>query len=111
MKKVLFATTNKNKIVRLKNFLRDTDLEIISLSDLNYKIDEPEEIGKNPIEIAQNKASYYWENLVDKVPVIAQDDTIEFLGVPELKSPRLSIKSPVIKMYGEFNDSIVLLLK
>jgi len=104
MKQVLFATTNNNKISRLKNFLVDIDVEILSLSDLDYQINEPEEVGKTPVEIAVNKAKHYWDNLKVKMPVIAQDDTIEFFNVPELSEPRLSIKKPVIEKYAEFND-------
>jgi len=104
MKKVLFATTNSNKISRLKNFLKDEEVEILSLSDLDYQINEPEEIGNTPVEIAVNKAKHYWDNLKLKMPVIAQDDTIEFFDVPELSTPRLSIKKPVTEKYSEFND-------
>lgn len=104
MKKVLFATTNNNKISRLKNFLKDIEIEIISLSDLTYQINEVKETGETPVEIAINKAKYYYDNLKEKMPVITQDDTIEFLGVTELTSPRLTIKNLVIETFGEFND-------
>lgn len=104
MKDVLFATTNSNKITRLRNFLKTKNINILTLTDLDYSIREPEEKGNTPLEIAINKAKYYFDNLHDKLPVIAQDDTIEFMDVPELMDPRLSIKQPVADKYGEFND-------
>ncbi len=104
MKTILFATTNKNKIARLKNFIQNDKLNIISLDELGYHINEPEESGSTPSQIAANKALYYWSKLKVKIPVLAQDDTIEFLGVKELAGKRLSIKTPVVKEYGEFND-------
>lgn len=103
MKTILFATTNPSKLLRFKNFLRDLDLNILSLQDLGYKIEEPKEKGNTPVEIAINKAKYYYDNLKIKYPVVTQDDTMEYLNIPELKDVQLSIKGPVVKEYGEFS--------
>ncbi|MFQ5492860.1 MAG: non-canonical purine NTP pyrophosphatase [Candidatus Dojkabacteria bacterium] len=108
MKQVIFATTNKNKVTRINNLLDKSQYEILSLADLQYEISEPEEIGPTPQDIAKNKAQYYWKQLYDKLPVITQDDTIQFHNVPELSSPKLSIKSPVIEKYGKFNDEVAI---
>jgi hypothetical protein len=36
--------------------------------------------------------------------VLTQDDTLQFLGVKPEDNPGTSIKSPVVKAFGEFND-------
>ncbi|MEI6462993.1 MAG: non-canonical purine NTP pyrophosphatase [bacterium] len=104
MKTILFATTNKNKVARIKNFMKGEDVKILSLEDLDYKIEEPEEKGNTPVEIAKNKARYYYDNLKEKYIVMSQDETIQFFNIPELSKPILSIKKPVIYKYGEFSD-------
>ena len=106
--KIIFATTNNNKINRLKNLLENTDIEILSLNNLPYKIKEPNEKGKTPSDIALNKALYYYEHLRDKIPVLTQDDTIQLYDINEFNQPMLSIKEPVIEKYGDFNDEFAL---
>lgn len=109
MRKILFATTNHNKISRLKNFLgNNNEFEILSFADLNYVIPEPDEFGTGPVQIAENKAKYYWEHLRVKYPVLTQDDTIEFIKNPELAQSLLSIKDPVIEKYGKFTDLLAI---
>lgn len=100
MKKVLFATTNQQKIKRL-GFLTDTKL--VSLKELKYEIKEPEETGKDALDIAILKARYYYSCLKVKMPVLSQDDTLK-LQVKSQDDPGNHIKEPVIKKYGEFND-------
>ena len=102
--KILFATTNKNKTIRIKNLLKGSDFEIISLSDLDYKIEEPEENGKDGVENAIIKAKYYYENLKVKMPVLTQDDTLFLSEVSDEDNPGKDIKSPVINKYGQFTD-------
>jgi hypothetical protein len=104
LKVLLLATTNDNKITRIKKLLKDVDINILTLNDLSFSIEEPEEFGKDAMEIAMNKAKYYWEKTQHQYPVLTQDDTMDFLGnvIPE-DDPSTSIKSPVVKAYGEFN--------
>ena len=51
MKKVLFATENESKAKRFKKGLLENDIEIITINDIEKKIDV-EENGKNAIENA-----------------------------------------------------------
>ena len=103
MKRILFATTNKNKVKRLLNFLGSSEFEFITLDDLDYSIPEPEETKVTPVEIAMEKAEYYFDKLQKKMPVISQDDTI-VIKVKGVEEEILSIKKPVEEKYGEFND-------
>ena len=100
MDKVLFATTNQQKIKRL-SFL--TKVKLISLNDLEYKIVAPEEIGEDALNISIAKARYYFSCLKEKMSVLTQDDTIKLEVRPE-DDPRNHIKEPVVKKYGEFTD-------
>lgn len=104
MKRVLFATTNQNKVKRMKNFLGKTPFEILSLTELNQEILEPIEVGADGVEVAKLKAYYYYNVLKDKLPVLTQDDTLNFYQISESDSIKISIKQPVIDAYGEFND-------
>ena len=101
---VLFATTNQNKVNRIKKLFADTSLDLTSLASLDYIIDEPEETGKDGVENAIIKAKYYFEKLVVKVPVLTQDDTLFLSELSEEDNPKKDIKLPVIKKYGQFTD-------
>lgn len=104
IRKILFATTNENKIKRIKKLIDDSNIELLTLNDLDIVIEEPEELGVNVLEIAKNKANYYWEKTEGKYPVLTQDDGMDFLGnVPPEEDPGASIKKPVVREYGEFN--------
>jgi len=108
-KKILFATTNSAKVIRLKKFLQDPQLEIIALSDLEYTIPEPKEEGSTPLKVAEEKARYYWKNLKkEKYIVLSQDDTIKFIGVEKKDEPGISIKDPVKEKYGKFSDELAI---
>ncbi len=100
MKKVLFATTNQQKIKRLSLL---TSMKLISLYDLSYQIAEPEEVGKDGLDISVVKARHYWSHLLEKMPVLTQDDTLKLEVKPE-DDPGNHIKKPVLERYGEFND-------
>ena len=102
MKTILFATTNPAKLDRFKRFIKGVDINVKFLKDLGYVILEPEEVGDTPVEIAMNKAKHYYDHLKEKIPVVAQDDTMEYIGIPELRGKQLSIKGPVIEKYGIF---------
>lgn len=104
MKKIIFTTTNNNKINRIKALFDINDLEISSFQNLDYKIEEPAETGFDGLENAVLKFRYYFANLKKKIPVLAQDDTLFLSGVSDEDNPKKDIKQPVIKKYGVFTD-------
>lgn len=104
MKKLVIATTNFNKVKRIKLLLKDLDYEILSLNEIAKNIPEPNENADNPIGIAIEKASHYIKQLPDNTLILTQDDTIQFEGVADSDDPGVHIKGPVIKKYGEFTD-------
>lgn len=104
MKQLVIATTNLNKVRRLKLLLKDLDYEVLSLNDIVSTIPEPNENADTPVGIAIEKASYYVEYLPDNTLILTQDDTIQFECVEDSDNPGLHIKGPVVKKYGEFTD-------
>lgn len=101
---ILFATTNQNKVSRIRKLIKNNDINLISLVDLDYKIEEPDENGKDGVENAIIKAKYYYQKLKIKIPVLTQDDTLFLSEVSEEDNPKKDIKLPVIKKYGQFTD-------
>ena len=89
MKKVLFATENESKANRFRNALLKNDIEIITINDIEKKIDV-EENGKNAIENALIKARAYVNS--QELPVFAMDDNLYIEGIPENKQPGMYVR-------------------
>lgn len=89
MKKVLFATENISKAKRFKKGLLENGIEIITINDIEKKIDI-EENGKNAIENAIIKAKAY-ANMYD-CPVFAMDDNLYIDNIPEEKQPGMFVR-------------------
>ena len=87
-KKLLIATKNQGKLIEISKFLKDLDLEIISLGDIGISEDFGEN-GKTYQENSQNKALFYAS--LSNLPSIADDGGIEIDalgGEPGIKSRR-----------------------
>ena len=105
--KIVIATTNKNKINRIQKFLKEFNYDVVSFKDfVDFEIQEPVEFADNGIDNALEKAIYYSNYLPENTFVLAQDDTIELVGVEEQDEPKGHIKKPVMDVYGEFNDEL-----
>lgn len=103
-KKILFATTSKDKLRRLKLMLgRSSKTAILSLSDVGLeKLEEPVENGSNEMENAKIKAKYYYDLLAvdNKMPVLAQDDGVYTPNLPAKFSPGKDVKATVQRHMG-----------
>lgn len=106
MKRIIIATTNENKVERIKKLLKGLDYEILSLKSIKNDIPEPEEKANSPEGIAIEKALHYVEYFPEDTLVLTQDDTIKLEGLKEEDDPKLSIKTPVRNKYGEFTDKL-----
>jgi inosine/xanthosine triphosphate pyrophosphatase family protein len=104
MKTIVLATTNHNKVKRLKNLLKKLDIEVIPLNDIKQITEEPQETANTCGGIAIEKALYYVSRLPKNTIILTQDDTISFSGIDEIDNPGVHIKEPVIKKHGEFTD-------
>lgn len=89
MKKVLFATENESKANRFRNALLKNAIEIITINDIEKKMDV-EENGKNAIENALIKARAYANS--QDLPVFAMDDNLYIEGIPENKQPGMYVR-------------------
>lgn len=89
MKKVLFATGNASKKNRFQRGLLEKGIEILTLNDIDKKI-EVEETGKDGVENALIKARSYAE-VVD-IPVFAMDDNLYIEEIPDELQPGTCVR-------------------
>ena len=87
--RVLFATTNPAKVKKYKEKLEEKGIELITLKDLDFKIDINEN-GKNAIENAYIKAKAYYD--ATKMPTIGMDNNLFIDGLPEEKQPGTHVR-------------------
>lgn len=89
MKKILFATNNQTKAKRFTKNLLKHDIEIVSLLDMNIKLDV-EENGKDAIENALIKAKACYK--MTKMTTLAMDDNLYLENVPNDKQPGMYVR-------------------
>lgn len=87
--KYLLATTNQAKIRYYGTKLKERDIDIITLNDINIDV-EIEENGKNPTENAIIKASTY--NNLSNIPTIALDEGLFLDSVPDDVQPGTHVR-------------------
>lgn len=87
--KVLFATTNPSKLKRYKEELKNRGIELISINDLDFKL-ELNENGKNAIENAKIKAKAYYD--ATNLPTIGMDDNLFIEELSEDKQPGTHVR-------------------
>ena len=73
MTEIFFATMNKDKIMKMKNRLKNSDIKIVTPYDKNLNI-EIEENGNSVIENATLKAKTYFDKM--QMPTIATDSAL-----------------------------------
>ncbi len=89
MKKLLFATENESKAERFRNGLLKNNIEIITINDIDKKIDIIEN-GNNAIENAIIKARAY-ASIYD-MPVLAMDDNLYIDNIPDDRQPGMYVR-------------------
>ncbi len=87
--KVLFATGNPSKAKRFSEGLAKNGIEVISLKDIDTKVDVDEN-GNDRVENALIKARAY--NQATGMPTIGMDDNLYLEGVPEDKQPGMFVR-------------------
>ena len=94
---ILIGTTNHSKVKRITELLADTDIQLLTLADIEaavgHKLGEPDEVGATPEENARVKAAYYRQY---HEPVICQDSGLYFDELPldDPRQPGLDIRTP-----------------
>ena len=89
MKQIIFATTNQSKSKRFSKGLKELGIEVLSLKDIDVKLDV-EEDGSTAIENALIKARECYKKT--KKPSMGMDDTLYMEGVPEDRQPGLFVR-------------------
>lgn len=87
--KVLFATTNLAKVKKYKKALEEKGIELITINDLDFKLNIDEN-GKNAIENAYIKAKTYYD--VTKMTTIGMDNCLFIEELPEEKQPGTHVR-------------------
>ncbi len=87
--KVLFATTNKAKISKYKEALEDKGIDLISIADLDFKL-EIDENGKDALENAYIKAKAYYDKT--GISTIGMDDNLFIEELPPEKQPGTHVR-------------------
>lgn len=89
MKKILFATTNPAKVRKYKKALEEKGIELITIKDLDVKLDIDEN-GKDAIENAYIKAKTYYD--ATKIPTIGMDNNLFIEELPKEKQPGTHVR-------------------
>lgn len=87
--KVLFATTNPAKVEKYKKALEERGIELITIKDLDFKLNIDEN-GKDAIENAYIKAKAYYD--ATKIPSIGMDNSLFIECIPEEKQPGTHVR-------------------
>lgn len=87
--KVLFATTNPAKVRKYKQALEKKGIELITIKDLDFKLNI-EENGKDAIENAYIKAKAYYE--ATGITTIGMDNNLFIEELPEEKQPGVYVR-------------------
>ncbi len=88
--KILYGTTNNGKLQAMKNALKDFDIELIGLNDIEGALPHIEEDGVTPLENAELKARAYFEAF--GIPVFSCDSGLYFEELSEEEQPGLHVR-------------------
>lgn len=87
--KVLFATGNPAKVKKFADVLSENGIELLTIKDLDLKIDV-DESGNTAIENAYIKAKSYYD--VAKIPTIGMDNNLFIEGISEEEQPGTHVR-------------------
>ena len=87
--KILFATTNPAKVKRYESKLTEKGIELITIKDLDFKLDIDEN-GKNALETAYIKAKTYYDTT--NITTIGMDDNLVIEELPVEKQPGTHVR-------------------
>lgn len=87
--KILFATTNPAKVKKYKSALEEKGIDLITINDLDFKLDINEN-GKNAIENAFIKAKSYYD--ATNIITIGMDNNLFIENLPDEKQPGTHVR-------------------
>lgn len=87
--KVLFATTNPAKVKRYREELKNRNIELLTIKDLDFDL-KVEENGKDALENAYIKAKAYYDKT--NITTIATDNNLFIEELPKEKQPGVYVR-------------------
>lgn len=87
--KVLFATTNPAKVKRYREELKNRNIELLTIKDLDFDL-KVEENGKDALENASIKAKAYYDKT--HITTIATDNNLFIEELPKEKQPGVYVR-------------------
>ena len=87
---LIYGTYNPSKLRSMEKMLEGLNISITGLENLQMKVKEAEETGKDPLSNAVQKALCYFEQI--KEPIFSCDSGLYFEGVDEEDQPGVFIK-------------------
>ncbi len=88
--KILYGTTNNGKLQAMKNALKNFDIELIGLNDMEGDLPQIREDGATPLQNAEIKARAYFEAF--GIPVFSCDSGLYFEELTEEEQPGLHVR-------------------
>ncbi len=88
--KLLYGTTNTGKLQAMKNALKNFDIELIGLNDMEGDLPQIREDGATPLQNAEIKARAYFEAF--GIPVFSCDSGLYFEELTEEEQPGLHVR-------------------
>ena len=88
--KILYGTTNNGKLQAMKNAVKELNIELISLNDVDSNLPNINENGTTPLENAEIKARAYYEAF--HMPVFSCDSGLYFDEVEEEEQPGIHVR-------------------
>lgn len=87
---LLFGTTNSGKLNSMRDRLKNTNIQLIGLRDLNQEIPIAKEEGNSPLWNARQKAMTYYKTY--QRPVFSCDSGLYMQGIPEELQPGVFVR-------------------
>lgn len=88
--KILYGTTNKGKLQAMETAVKQLDIQLIGLNDLDSELPFINEDGKTPLENAEIKAKAYYEAF--HIPVFSCDSGLYFDELKEGEQPGIHVR-------------------
>lgn len=88
--KILYGTTNQGKLNSMRTKLVGLGLEVLSLNDIDVKVDDVEENGNQPIANAREKAMAYYK--ATGMPVFSCDSGLFIEGLNDQDQPGVHVR-------------------
>ena len=88
--KILYGTSNKSKIITMREHIAPLGLEVLSLDDVNAPEIDIDESGTNPLENARIKALAYYKAL--NMPVFSCDSGLYIDGLDDARQPGVHVR-------------------